>query len=135
MGESLPDKRRSRPSSGPGESLETIRSLVEEVRARTAREGGLLSGEHLDGILLVIDQEVERLALGMDPPGPSALGQPVRARSAVEGDHTLSPARRALKARILEALEQARWNRRRAAAMLGMPYSTLRHRMARLGIE
>ncbi|MBI2503262.1 MAG: sigma-54-dependent Fis family transcriptional regulator [Candidatus Latescibacteria bacterium] len=37
--------------------------------------------------------------------------------------------------RILQALEAARWNRRRAAQALDMPYSTLRYKMARLGIR
>jgi DNA-binding NtrC family response regulator len=37
--------------------------------------------------------------------------------------------------RILQALEAARWNRRRAAQALGMAYSTLRYRIARLGIR
>jgi DNA-binding NtrC family response regulator len=40
-----------------------------------------------------------------------------------------------LKGRILRALEEARWNRRDAATALGMPYSTLRFRMRRLGIS
>jgi DNA-binding NtrC family response regulator len=37
--------------------------------------------------------------------------------------------------RILDALQQARWNRRRAAEVLGMPYSTMRYRMQKLGIS
>jgi DNA-binding NtrC family response regulator len=36
---------------------------------------------------------------------------------------------------ILGALEEARWNRRQAAKNLGMPYSTLRYKMQRLGIS
>jgi DNA-binding NtrC family response regulator len=38
------------------------------------------------------------------------------------------------RARILAALDQARWNRRDAAQSLGMPYSTLRYKMQKLGI-
>ena len=38
------------------------------------------------------------------------------------------------RARILRALEEARWNRRQAAKNLGMPYSTLRYKMQKLGI-
>jgi two-component system response regulator AtoC len=38
------------------------------------------------------------------------------------------------RARILEALEEAKWNRRQAAKALDMPYSTLRYKMQRLGI-
>lgn len=37
--------------------------------------------------------------------------------------------------RIVEALETAKWNRRKAAAELGMPYSTLRYKLRSLGIE
>ncbi|MGA1842119.1 MAG: sigma-54-dependent transcriptional regulator [bacterium] len=36
---------------------------------------------------------------------------------------------------ILNALEQARWNRRKAAKDLGMPYSTLHYKMKKLGIS
>jgi DNA-binding NtrC family response regulator len=36
---------------------------------------------------------------------------------------------------LLAALERARWNRRRAAAELGIPYSTFRYRLLRLGIR
>jgi DNA-binding NtrC family response regulator len=36
---------------------------------------------------------------------------------------------------ILTALEKSRWNRRRAAELLKMPYSTLRYKIAKLGIE
>lgn len=36
---------------------------------------------------------------------------------------------------ILKALDEAKWNRRQAAETLGMPYSTLRYRMMKLGIS
>jgi DNA-binding NtrC family response regulator len=39
------------------------------------------------------------------------------------------------RAYLLHALEAARWNRRQAAKDLGIPYSTLRHKMQRLGIS
>ena len=38
------------------------------------------------------------------------------------------------QARILEALEEAKWNRRQAAELLDMPYSTLRYKMQKFGI-
>jgi DNA-binding NtrC family response regulator len=38
------------------------------------------------------------------------------------------------RARILSALEKAHWNRRDAAAILAVPYSTLRYKMQKLGI-
>jgi DNA-binding NtrC family response regulator len=37
--------------------------------------------------------------------------------------------------RIVQALEEARWNRRSAARILDMPYSTLRYKIQRLGIS
>ena len=36
--------------------------------------------------------------------------------------------------RILRALEDAKWNRRRAAKELGIPYSTLNYKIKKLGI-
>ena len=39
------------------------------------------------------------------------------------------------RAYLLHALEAAKWNRRQAAKDLDMPYSTLRHKMQRLGIK
>jgi DNA-binding NtrC family response regulator len=39
------------------------------------------------------------------------------------------------RASILGALEDAQWNRRQAADALGIPYSTLRYRMMKLGIS
>jgi DNA-binding NtrC family response regulator len=36
---------------------------------------------------------------------------------------------------LLKALEEARWNCRNAAQRLGLPYSTLRYKMSRLGIR
>ena len=37
--------------------------------------------------------------------------------------------------RILEALEGSRWNKREAAKVLGMPYSTLRYKILKLGLQ
>lgn len=39
------------------------------------------------------------------------------------------------KARITQALEETKWNRRAAAKLLGMPYSTLRYKIQRLRID
>ena len=38
------------------------------------------------------------------------------------------------RARIVKALEEARWNRRQAADILGMPYSTLRRKIKKFGL-
>ena len=37
--------------------------------------------------------------------------------------------------RILSALEETRWNRKRAAARLGMTYRQLRYRIQRMGLD
>ncbi|MGA1791959.1 MAG: helix-turn-helix domain-containing protein, partial [bacterium] len=39
------------------------------------------------------------------------------------------------RTRILAALEEAKWNRRKAAEALGIPYSTFRFKLAKLGIS
>jgi DNA-binding NtrC family response regulator len=39
------------------------------------------------------------------------------------------------RGRLEKALEAARWNRRRAAMELGIPYSTLRYKLQKLGIR
>ena len=38
------------------------------------------------------------------------------------------------RVRIVKALEEARWNRRQAADILGMPYSTLRRKIKKFGL-
>jgi Nif-specific regulatory protein len=38
-------------------------------------------------------------------------------------------------AHILNALEKAKWNRRKAASLLGMPYSTLRYKLEKYNIN
>ncbi|MCB1747046.1 MAG: helix-turn-helix domain-containing protein, partial [Gammaproteobacteria bacterium] len=37
--------------------------------------------------------------------------------------------------RIIEALEQTRWNKTRAAKLLGISFRALRYRLQKLGIE
>jgi len=50
---------------------------------------------------------------------------------------SVSPVSRGLdeRSRIVAALEETRWNRREAAKVLDMPYSTLRYKIQRLGID
>lgn len=60
---------------------------------------------------------VERAALAVPPPPPG-----------------LTPKQVALRARILEVLEDVRWNRGRAAEILEMPRRTLYRRFEELGI-
>jgi transcriptional regulator with GAF, ATPase, and Fis domain len=47
---------------------------------------------------------------------------------------TAKPQTEEARERILAALQECRWNRRKAAQRLGMPYSTLRYRIEKLGI-
>ena len=47
---------------------------------------------------------------------------------------TKRPVPESEEARITWALEETRWNRRAAAKLLGMPYSTLRYKIQRLRI-
>jgi two-component system, NtrC family, response regulator AtoC len=63
---------------------------------------------------------------------PEHLGLPVAgaAAPATGGPADQDPER----ARIVKALEQAKWNRREAAQILNMPYSTLRYKMKALNI-
>jgi len=39
------------------------------------------------------------------------------------------------RARLMKALERTRWNRRQAAIDLGIPYSTFRYKLQKLGID
>jgi two-component system response regulator PilR (NtrC family) len=66
-----------------------------------------------------------------------ALSRPPEADEAAPavGDAGSGSSDEDLRGRILRALEATRWNRRDAASTLGMPYSTLRFRMRRLGIS
>jgi DNA-binding NtrC family response regulator len=59
--------------------------------------------------------------LGLQPPGGRTSPAPASEES--EGD------------RILAALEECKWNRRKAAESLGMPYSTLRYKIQTLGLD
>jgi DNA-binding NtrC family response regulator len=88
----------------PGNARE-LRNLVE--RAAILRRSGQIMPEHLNlpG------------APGDAPASPSAL-----------------PAEGQERAFLVRALEAARWNRRQAAKDLGIPYSTLRYKMQKLGI-
>ncbi|MSS70958.1 MAG: sigma-54-dependent Fis family transcriptional regulator [Candidatus Latescibacteria bacterium] len=88
----------------PGNARE-LRNLVE--RAAILCRSGQILPEHLNL-----------------PKGPGGLPP---APSAQPDDH---PER----AYLLSALEAARWNRRQAAKDLGIPYSTLRYKMQKLGI-
>lgn len=91
----------------PGNARE-LRNLVE--RAAILCRSGLIRPEHLS------------LTETTFPPAP--LDSDSRKS---DQDHE--------RARILSTLDQARWNRRDAARRLSMPYSTLRYKMQKLGIN
>ena len=91
----------------PG-NVRDLRNIVERTAALCPPKVSLIGAAHLD----IQGDVLEELPLQPD-------------QSAKETEH----------ARILRALQENRWNRRRVAQKLGMPYSTLRYKMERLGIS
>ena len=89
----------------PGNARE-LRNLVERA-AILCREGQI---------------QAQHIVLG-EPTQTAPTGEPPEA---VEDDE---------RTRITKALDQARWNRRQAAELLSMPYSTLHYKIKRLGIK
>jgi len=63
----------------------------------------------------------------------SAGDPPARVASAVTDSLTVDQIQE--RGRIIEALTQARWNRRQASGLLGMSYSTLREKIARYALR
>ena len=68
-----------------------------------------------------------------------ARGEPIRTEhlnlpGAAEAGRSL-PQEDSEEARITRALDETKWNRRAAAKLLGMPYSTLRYKIQRLRIS
>jgi len=64
---------------------------------------------------------------------PEHLHLPARVQKQPAGSSSPTDEE-AERSAILEALEATRWNRRQAAQKLGMPYSTLRYKIQKLGI-
>ena len=91
----------------PGNARE-LRNIVERSAILCPLEVSLIGAEHLD---------IPRDTL-----------ETVRPQSDQSTDESESH-------RILQALEATRWNRRQAAIRLGVPYSTLRYKMKKLGIS
>jgi DNA-binding NtrC family response regulator len=75
--------------------------------------------------------EPRHLGLG---DGPNEASPPPVAKVPEQADESRQ-AQDPQRASLVEALDRARWNRRRAAADLGIPYSTFRYRLLRLGIR
>ena len=95
----------------PGNARE-LRNIVE--RAAILSAGEEVCSHHLS---LPCRQEQATAAAGMSTRAAATRGDSNDERNS-----------------IVLALEHSRWNRKRAATMLGMPYSTLRYKIDKLGI-
>ena len=91
----------------PG-NVRELQNIVDRTTTLCPAKVSLIGTEHLD----IQGEALEELPLQSD-------------QSADENEHE----------RILRALKATRWNRRQAAKNLGMPYSTLRYKMEKLGIS
>ena len=91
----------------PGNARE-LRNIVERTAALCPPKVSLIGAEHLD----IQGEALEEIPLQSD-------------QSADENEHD----------QILRTLQENQWNRGRVAKKLGMPYSTLRYKMERLGIS
>ena len=107
-------------------------------RGRSGRAAGfspvaeeILSGYDYPGNARELRNLVERAAIlcAEEEIQAEHLSLPQRNAEPARGD---APATE--RAAIIHALEEAKWNRRRAAEILGMPYSTLRYKMGKLQI-
>ena len=91
----------------PG-NVRELRNIIERTAALCPPEASLIGAEHLD----IQEDALEDMQLPSD-------------QSAKETEYE----------RILRALQDNQWNRSRVAEKLGIPYSTLRYKMDRLGIS
>ena len=91
----------------PG-NVRELRNIVDRTAALCPPKVSLIGTEHLD----IQEDVLEELPLQSD-------------QSADENEYE----------RILRTLQENQWNRSRVAKKLGMPYSTLRYKMERLGIS
>lgn len=91
----------------PG-NVRELRNIVDRTAALCPPKVSLIGTEHLD----IQEEALEELPLQSD-------------ESAVETEYD----------QIVQALKETRWNRRQAAKNLGIPYSTFRAKMKKLGIS
>jgi two-component system response regulator AtoC len=86
-----------------------------------------------------VEREVRVHQLAAKPPSQPAVRSSLEAPPALDGGTVLKQLenvnRRAAADAILAALNAARWNRRQAAAYLGIGYKALLYRMRKLGID
>lgn len=138
--------------------------LAEAILARLARNNGLEPPPRLDDAALArlrdypfpgnvreLENVLERavtlsdgqrisaadLRLRCDPPSaPAAAAAPTNVAPAGSSGSDLEGQMEELERRaIIEALEKARYNKTRAAALLGMTFRSLRYRIKKLNIE
>ena len=129
------------------ERREDIVPLAEHFLSRYGDARGLsfdgFSPDAVEGLLLYgfpgnareLRNLVERAAIlaGAGVIGPEHLALPEPAAEE-EGTPGTGAPPDGEGARIRAAVEEAKWNRRAAAKALGMPYSTLRYKMEKLGL-
>ena len=130
--------------------------LSEHILTRLARDNGLTSPPRLDpqaqrqlreynfpGNVRELENILERAItlcdgkvisasdLQLRPSAPVQFASPAASESAGLGDHIEEIEKRAIR----EALEKARYNKTRAAELLGMSFRSLRYRIKKLNIE
>jgi len=87
----------------------------------------------------VSDLGLQRDAAEAAPPAPGAVAAPGESRPESAADVAGGPLDEVLesveKETILRALEQSRWNKTKAAKLLGLSFGALRYRMQKLGLD
>jgi two-component system response regulator PilR (NtrC family) len=139
------------------ERLEDVPELVESLLGRLSRQTGLsslrlndaalhaLTLYHFPGNVRELENVLERAATlcsnGVIAAAdlqlrPKALAQDIQVGSAVPTGEKLGDALEDIERdAIVRALEQTRYNKTKAAALLGMTFRSLRYRIKKLGIE
>ncbi|MBB6094925.1 two-component system response regulator PilR (NtrC family) [Povalibacter uvarum] len=139
------------------ERLEDIQELVDSIIARLGKQIGnadlsvtdnavkTLSGYHFPGNVRELENVLERAATlcsnGMIDVGdlqlrPKVAAADVPIQSSVAPGEKLGEALEDIERdAIVRALEQTRYNKTKAAALLGMTFRSLRYRIKKLGIE
>ncbi len=140
------------------ERLEDIQELVDSIIARLGKQIGnadlsitdsaikALSGYHFPGNVRELENVLERAATlcqdGVIDTGDLQLRPKVATQETAVPNSSVSPGENLGDAledierdAIVRALEQTRYNKTKAAALLGMTFRSLRYRIKKLGIE